>query len=199
MATVKEELKEKQLAISGEQIEDIIKKSVEIDKNTAEIKDIKTTLQEFSGSLDTSELQAKVDKLEADYLKLNDFVVTNAADIASEKVRFNNFRETTKPIEEVTYTKEETDAAITAKVSEIVADAPEDFDTLKEMSDWLTEHSDSAATMNTAIQTNTNDITNLKTAKMNVSDIVTITQAEYDALETKTAPFYFIKEGEATV
>lgn len=117
MATVKEELKEKQLAVSGEQIEDIIKKSVEIDKNTAEIKDIKATLQEFDGSLDISELQAKVDKLEADYLKLNDFVVTNAADIASEKVRFNNFRETTKPIEEVTYTKEEADA-ITAEINE---------------------------------------------------------------------------------
>lgn len=191
MATVKEELKEKQLAVSGEQIEDIIKKSVEIDKNTAEIKDIKTALENYGGSLDLTKITERVNKLEADYTKLNDFVVTNATDIASEKVRFNNFRETTKPIEEVTYTKEETDAAITAKVSEIVADAPEDFDTLKEMSDWLTEHSDSAATMNTKI-------TNLKSTKMNVADIVPLTQAEYDDLTEKTAPFYFIKEGETS-
>lgn len=58
------------------------------------------------------------------------------------------------------YNKEETDSAITAKVSEIVADAPEEFDTLKEMSDWLMGHEESAAAMNTAIQQNTTDIAN---------------------------------------
>jgi len=56
------------------------------------------------------------------------------------------------------YTTTETDEKITEKVSEIVAGAPEDFNTLKEMSDWLTEHEDSAATMNSAIQKNAEDI-----------------------------------------
>lgn len=50
------------------------------------------------------------------------------------------------------YTKPQTDARITEKVAEIVADAPEDFDTLKEMSDWISQHEESAAAMNTAIQ-----------------------------------------------
>jgi hypothetical protein len=62
------------------------------------------------------------------------------------------------------YSRDETDNAITAKVAEIVAGAPEEFDTLKEMSDWLTEHSDSAATMNTAIQANTKAIADNVTA-----------------------------------
>lgn len=53
------------------------------------------------------------------------------------------------------YTKNETDQLITSKVAEIVADAPEDFDTLKEMSDWITNHEDSAAAMNSAIAANT--------------------------------------------
>lgn len=53
------------------------------------------------------------------------------------------------------YTKPQTDSRITEKVAEIVADAPEDFDTLKEMSDWIEDHEDSAAAMNTAIQQNT--------------------------------------------
>lgn len=57
-----------------------------------------------------------------------------------------------------TYTKAETDTKITEKVSEIVAGAPEDFNTLKEMSDWLEAHEDSAATMNSAIQKNKTDI-----------------------------------------
>ena len=38
------------------------------------------------------------------------------------------------------------------KIAEIVAEAPEDFDTLKEMSDWIAGHEESAAAMNTAIQ-----------------------------------------------
>lgn len=46
----------------------------------------------------------------------------------------------------------------TSKVAEIVANAPEDFDTLKEMSDWISEHQDSASAMNTAILKNANDI-----------------------------------------
>lgn len=53
------------------------------------------------------------------------------------------------------YTKDETDYEITEKVAEIVADAPEDFDTLKEMSDWIAGHEDSAAAMNSQIQANT--------------------------------------------
>ena len=52
------------------------------------------------------------------------------------------------------YTKPQTDAKITEKVAEIVADAPEDFDTLKEISDWIDSHEDSAAAMNSAIQAN---------------------------------------------
>lgn len=36
-------------------------------------------------------------------------------------------------------------------IAGVVANAPEDFDTLKEMSDWISEHEDDAAAMNTAI------------------------------------------------
>ena len=57
------------------------------------------------------------------------------------------------------YTKTEIDAIktellnnITTKIAEVVANAPEDFNTLKEISDWITEHANSAAEMNTAIQ-----------------------------------------------
>lgn len=56
------------------------------------------------------------------------------------------------------YTKTETDSAVAGKIAEIVAGAPEDFDTLKEMSDWIASHEGSAAAMNTAIQQNAADI-----------------------------------------
>lgn len=72
------------------------------------------------------------------------------------------------------YTTTETDEKITEKVAEIVAGAPEDFDTLKEMSDWLTQHADSAASMNSAIQKNAEDIVTANTAiAKNKTDIET--------------------------
>ena len=69
-------------------------------------------------------------------------------------------------------TTSEVESKVTEKVAEIVAGAPEDFDTLKEMSDWLTEHEDSAAAMNTAIQKNASDIETANTnIQKNVDDI----------------------------
>ena len=53
------------------------------------------------------------------------------------------------------YTKAETDRHISDEVARIVSDAPEDFDTLRELSDWISTHEESAAAMNSAIQANT--------------------------------------------
>lgn len=52
-------------------------------------------------------------------------------------------------------------------VAEIVANAPEDFNTLKEMSDWISEHEDDATAMNSAIQSNKTKIENEVTARQN--------------------------------
>ena len=43
-------------------------------------------------------------------------------------------------------------------IAGVVANAPSDFDTLKEMSDWISEHEDDATAMNTAILENKNSI-----------------------------------------
>lgn len=51
-------------------------------------------------------------------------------------------------------TAEEVDKTVTDGVAKIVAGAPEDFDTLKEMSDWISSHETSAAAMNSAISDN---------------------------------------------
>lgn len=48
-------------------------------------------------------------------------------------------------------------------IAAVVAEAPEAFDTLKEISDWITNHADSAADMNTNINKNATDIEALKT------------------------------------
>lgn len=59
-----------------------------------------------------------------------------------------------------TYNKDEIINQIITKVAEIVAGAPENFDTLKELADWIDSHEDSAAAMNTAIKQNATDIAN---------------------------------------
>lgn len=53
--------------------------------------------------------------------------------------------------------------AVADAVAKIVAEAPEAYDTLKEISDWISTHTSDAATMNSQINTNKDDITKLKT------------------------------------
>lgn len=53
--------------------------------------------------------------------------------------------------------------AVADGIATVVANAPDSFDTLKEIADWITEHADSAATMNSQITTNKNDIAALQT------------------------------------
>ena len=47
-------------------------------------------------------------------------------------------------------------------VASIVADAPEAYDTLKEISDWISSHAEDASVMNSQINTNKLDIASLK-------------------------------------
>ena len=80
-------------------------------------------------------------------------------------------------------TQEEVEKIVTDEVAKIVADAPEDFDTLKEMSDWILSHENSAAEMNSAIQTNANDISVLNTNKVDkVAGKSLISDAEIERL-----------------
>lgn len=65
---------------------------------------------------------------------------------------------------------EEVEKIVSEKVAEIVASAPEDFNTLKEISDWIYSHEDSAAAMNTAIQKNASSIENLTTEMNDKAD-----------------------------
>lgn len=63
-------------------------------------------------------------------------------------------------------------------VAKVVADAPENFDTLKEISDWISTHTNSAATMNSQITTNKEGITTLNTNL--ASEITRAKKAEGD-------------------
>lgn len=53
--------------------------------------------------------------------------------------------------------------AVSDAVASIIADAPEAYDTLKEISDWISSHTSDAAGMNSQIKTNKESIAALKT------------------------------------
>lgn len=134
-----------------------------------------TTVDAYSKLETDNLLNAKVDDVEFSPIKAlaesNEINITYLANNKAEKTEVNALSELVADIDSEVdlkankadvYTKAETNTAISDKVAEIVANAPEDFDTLKEMSDWIDSHEESASAMNTAIKQNTSDIANLK-------------------------------------
>lgn len=70
-------------------------------------------------------------------------------------------------------TAEQVNSTVTTEIAKIVADAPEDLNTLKEMSDWIAGHENDASAMNSAISDNKTAITALQTGKADKSEIPT--------------------------
>lgn len=56
-----------------------------------------------------------------------------------------------------------TEGSVAYQIAQIVADADESYDTLKEIADWISTHTGDAATMNSNITSNTTAINELKT------------------------------------
>ena len=63
--------------------------------------------------------------------------------------------------------------AVADAVASIINGAPESFDTLKEISDWISSHASDAAGMNSQIKTNKEDIAKLKTLIGTLPDTAT--------------------------
>lgn len=61
--------------------------------------------------------------------------------------------------------------AVSDGIAKVVAGAPEDFDTLKKMSDWISTHETSASAMNSAIKDNKSAITALQIGKADKTEI----------------------------
>ena len=123
----------------------------------------------YTKSETDSKLSGKVDKVSGMGLSQESFTTTEKSKLAA----LSNYNDTAvkadiaalksgKANKSDVYTKTETDSKITSKVAEIVSGAPEEFDTLKEMSDWIADHKNSAAAMNSAISGNRTLITELQ-------------------------------------
>ena len=67
-------------------------------------------------------------------------------------------------------TAEQVNNIVTIEIAKVVSDAPENLNTLKEMSDWIAGHENGASAMNSAIS---NNKTSIETLQTNVSNINT--------------------------
>jgi hypothetical protein len=82
----------------------------------------------------------------------------------------------------------EVDEQVTKKIADVVAGAPEAFDTLKELADWIENHQTDATAMNSAINKNSSDIANVQSSvsdHTNNSDIH-VTKAEKEKWDSKS-------------
>ena len=68
-------------------------------------------------------------------------------------------------------TAEQVNNTVTTEIAKVVANAPEDLNTLKEMSDWIAGHEEDASAMNSAISDNKTAITSLQNSKADKSEI----------------------------
>ena len=82
----------------------------------------------------------------------------------------------------------EVDEQVTKKIADVVAGAPEAFDTLKELADWIENHQTDATAINSAINKNSSDIANVQSSvsdHSNNSDIH-VTKAEKEKWDNKS-------------
>ena len=82
----------------------------------------------------------------------------------------------------------EVDEQVTKKIADVVAGAPEAFDTLKELADWIENHQTDATAMNSAINKNSSDIVDVQSSvsdHSNNSDIH-VTKAEKEKWDSKS-------------
>lgn len=117
-----------------------------------------TSHQDISGKVDKVKGKSLIADTEIERLKS----VKNYDDTAIKT-------ELTKKANSTDVTKE-----ISDKIAEVVSDAPESFNTLKEISDWISGHENDASAMNSAIKDNKSAIETLQTDKADKTEIPTI-------------------------
>lgn len=139
-------------------------------------------IEEAVGKVPTIEADVKSNKQSISALQ-------TASEKHAEDIEKNTADIALKANAEEVYTISQTVEAVTETVAEIVANADDDFDTLRELSDWLKNHSGSAAEMNTAIQTNTKAIAdNAKAIEANTAEIANNT-SDISLLEENKMPW----------
>lgn len=140
-----------------------------------------TEHQDISGKVDKVDGKSLIADTEIERLASIDNY--NDTDIKAEIAKKADTTAIPSKVSELTndsnyQTAEQVNSTVTTEIAKVVADAPEDFNTLKEMSDWIAGHEDDASAMNSAISDNKIAITALQTDKADKSEIPTTLPAD---------------------
>lgn len=117
-----------------------------------------TSHQDISGKVDKVKGKSLIADTEIERLK--NVKNYDDTDIKTELAKKANSADVTKEISD--------------KIAEVVSDAPESFNTLKEISDWISGHENDASAMNSVIKDNKSAITTLQTDKADKTEIPTV-------------------------
>ena len=109
--------------------------------------------------------------------------VYNDKDIKAEIAKKADTTSIPRKVSELTndsnyQTGEQVNNTVVTEISKVVADAPEDLNTLQEMSDWIAGHENDASAMNSSISDNKAAITALQKGKADKSEIPTTLPAD---------------------
>ena len=131
-----------------------------IESNTNRINENKLAIEQTNKKLiaTTNNLSHTIT---SNYSELNSKIEANDA-----KIKENADKMATR--EDLDNTAAQIREQISTEISGIIADAPESFDTLKEISDWISTHEGSAATMNSSIAANTKAIEEINSKLSNI-------------------------------
>ena len=146
--------------ITGETDEKIDLNTQAIESNANRINENKLAIEQTNKKLiaTTNNLSHTIT---SNYSELNSKIEANDA-----KIKENADKMATR--EELDNTAAQIREQISTEIRGIIADAPESFDTLKEISDWISTHEGSAATMNSSIAANTKAIEEINSKLSNI-------------------------------
>lgn len=105
---------------------------------------------------DDTALVQRISDIESDYATKDE--IPTVPSKVSELTNDSNYQ-----------TAEQVNSTVTTEIAKVVANAPEDFDTLKEMSDWIAGHENDVSAMNSAISDNKTNIEILQTDVANIN------------------------------
>ena len=88
--------------------------------------------------------------------------ITNAEDLAAAVLRIKANEDAITVLNGDATTEGSVAKQVAEAIAKIVAEAPEDLDTLKEISDWISDHADDVTAMNTQIAANKKGVEDLE-------------------------------------
>ena len=131
-----------------------------IESNTNRINENEIAINQTNKSLNAT-TKNLTNTITSNYSELNSKIKINEA-----KIKENADKMATR--EELNNTAAQIREQISTEISGIIADAPESFNTLKEISDWISTHEGSASAMNSKIVANTKAIEEINSKFSNI-------------------------------